>query len=78
MIRLFSETASQYPVPQKLIQQDNVSLDGFIGVKRKRQNTQKFFLSGNADSVSAQEKRDIKPTYLLLYKSIGQTACSSH
>ena len=64
-------------MPQKLIQQDNASLDAFIGVKRKRQSTRKFFLSGNADSISAREKRDIKPTYLLFFKSIGQTACSS-
>ena len=58
-----------------LTREDNVSSDGFIGVKRKRQSTKKFFLSGIADSVSAQEilsyleKRDIKPTYLSLFKS---------
>ena len=69
------EIANHNPVPQNLTQQDNVSSDGFIRVKRKRQSTKKFFLSGIADSVSAQdilsylEKRDLKPTYLSLFKS---------
>ena len=49
------EIANQDPVPPKLTQQDNVSLDGFNGVKRKRQSTKKFSLSGIADSVSAQD-----------------------
>ena len=48
------EIANHNQVPQNLTQQDNVSSDGFIGVKRKRQSTKKFFLSGIADSVSAQ------------------------
>ena len=58
-----------------MTREDNVSSDGFIGVKRKRQSTKKFFLSGVADSVSPQDilsylgKRDIKPTYLSLFKS---------
>ena len=70
-----AEIANQDPVHQKLTQQDNVSLDGFVGVKQKHRSTKKFFLSGTAYSVSAQdilsylEKRDIKPTYLLLFKS---------
>ena len=43
------EIANHNPVPQNLTQQDNVSSDGFIGVKRKRQSTKKFFLSGIAN-----------------------------
>ena len=78
-----AEIANHNPVPQNLTQQDNVSSDGFIGVKRKRQSTKMFFLSGIADSVSAQdilsylEKRDIKPTYLSLFKSIRKGTVSA-
>ena len=72
-----AEIVNQDLVTQKLTQQDNVGLKGFIAVKRNRKSIKKFFLSGVADSVSAHagytisylEKRDIKPTYLLLFKS---------
>ena len=49
--------------------------DGFIGVKRRRANVKKFFLSGIADTVTTEtildylQKRNIHPTQLRLFSS---------
>ena len=49
--------------------------DGFIGVKRKRNNVKKIFLCGIADTVTAEtilnylQKRNIRPTHLRTFSS---------
>ena len=53
----------------------NVSADEFIGVQRKHRKIKKFFLSGIASNVNEHqiisylEKRKVKPTHLVLFKS---------
>lgn len=70
-----AEIANHGSVTQKLSQQDNGSSDGFVGVQRKSQKIKKFFLSGIAENVKAQdilsylEKRNVKSTYLTLFRS---------
>lgn len=70
-----AEIANHGSVTQKLSQQDNGSSDGFVGVQRKSQKIKKFFLSGITENVKAQdilsylEKRNVKSTYLTLFRS---------
>lgn len=59
-------------------EQENVSTsesDGFIGVKRARVNTKRFFLSGIAENVTREmilsylSKREVNPTLLRIFSS---------
>ena len=65
--------------PQQKINTPNnnseISADGFVGVKRRRNRTKRLFLSGIASSVNEKhiqsylERRNINPTYISVFPS---------